>query len=59
MAFGTGMQAQNIDKRVTEEGLGNSDAVMERGILLPLHHGMTDSMFQRLHSEIENFLGNF
>ena len=50
---------KNIKKRVTEFGLSNSDAVMERGILLPLHHGMTDAMFERLHSEIENFIRNF
>ena len=50
---------KNIKKRVTEFGLSNSDAVMERGILLPVHHGMTDAMFERLHSEIESFIRNF
>ena len=50
---------RDIKKRVTKFGLQNSDAVMERGILLPLHHGMTDSMFERLHSSIEDFLYKF
>ena len=47
---------KNINKRVTKSGLKNSDAVMERGVLLPLHHGMTKQMFQKLHSTIEEFL---
>ena len=47
---------QNIEKITLENGYPNSDAVMERGVLLPLHHGMTDAMFDRLHSTIENFI---
>ena len=43
---------QNIEKITLENGYPNSDAVMERGVLLPLHHGMTDAMFDRLHSTI-------
>ena len=50
---------RDIKKRITKFGLQNSDAVMERGVLLPLHHGMTDSMFERLHSSIEDFLYKF
>tara|TARA_A100001011_G_C14318875_1_gene849427 strand:+ start:1152 stop:2345 length:1194 start_codon:yes stop_codon:yes gene_type:complete len=42
--------------RINKDGYPNADAVMERGVLLPLHHGMTDEMFDRLHHEIENFL---
>ena len=42
--------------RINKDGYPNADAVMERGVLLPLHHGMTDEMFDRLHNEIENFL---
>ena len=30
---------------------------MERGVL-PLHHGMTDQMFERLHKTIEEFIQN-
>ena len=37
----------------------NSDAVMERGVLLPVHHGMTDEMFNRLHETIHEFVANF
>ena len=46
----------NIKKRVMNEGYPNADAVMKRGVLLPLHHGMTEDMFVRLHSTIEEFI---
>ena len=46
----------NIDKRVRKEGYPNSDNVMERGVLLPVHHGMTDSMYIRLHETIRQFI---
>jgi hypothetical protein len=29
--------------------------LMARGVLLPLHHGMTESMFIRLHDTIHKF----
>ena len=48
---------KSVNYRVNKGGYPNADAVMERGVLLPLHHGMTDEMFERLHSEIDNFLG--
>ncbi len=47
---------KGIKKKVTKFGLGNSDAVMKRGVLLPVHHGMTDQMFIRLHETIEEFI---
>lgn len=47
---------KNIQKRVSQDGYPNSDAVMERGVLLPLHHGMTDNMFQRLHESIDRYV---
>ena len=47
---------KTIAKRVSEDGYPNADNVMERGVLLPLHHGMTESMFSRLHCTIEEFL---
>lgn len=50
---------KNIEKRVSKSGYPNSDAVMERGVLLPLHHGMTDSMFERLHTSIEKFIESY
>lgn len=46
----------NIKKRVMKAGYPNADAVMKRGVLLPLHHGMTEDMFARLHSTIEEFI---
>ena len=42
----------------SKKGFPNSDAVMERGVLLPLHHGMTNEMFERLHVTIETFIKN-
>ena len=43
-------------KRVSNNGLKNSDNIMKNGVLLPLHHGMTKDMFERLHSTINEFL---
>ena len=45
-----------IDKKTTKNGYPNADSIMERGVLLPLHHGMTNEMFERLHSTIEEFI---
>ena len=50
---------KNIIKRVTQNGLVNSDSVMERGVLLPLHHGMTQKMFDRLHSTIDELINMY
>lgn len=50
---------KTINKRVLDLGYPNADAVMKRGVLLPLHHGMTDEMFNRLHQTIEEFLTQF
>ena len=46
---------QNISSKILEEGYPNADRVMARGVLLPLHHGMTESMFSRLHDTIHKF----
>ena len=45
--------------KVSEDGYPNADAVMERGVLLPLHHGLKDSMFERLHATINEFIESF
>jgi len=45
--------------RVSEDGYPNADAIMERGVLLPLHHGLKDSMFERLHATINEFIESF
>ena len=46
---------KNVKYKTNKIGYPNSDAVMERGVLLPLHHGMTNEMFTRLHETIEEF----
>ena len=50
---------EGIEKRVTPNGLNHADEVMKRGVLLPVHHGMTNEMFNRLHETIEDFIGQF
>ena len=50
---------RNIQKRVTQRGLGNSDEIMKNGVLLPLHHGMTKKMFDKLHNTINKFIEEF
>tara|TARA_Y100000589_G_scaffold769_1_gene698 strand:+ start:191 stop:1390 length:1200 start_codon:yes stop_codon:yes gene_type:complete len=47
---------KDIKKVIRKEGYPNSDAIMERGVLLPLHHGMTNDMFDRLHNCIDEFI---
>jgi CDP-6-deoxy-D-xylo-4-hexulose-3-dehydrase len=49
---------KNVKYKEDKSGYLNSDAVMERGVLLPLHHGMTDQMFVRLHDTINEFIKN-
>ena len=50
---------KGITKKEIDSGYANADNVMKNGILLPLHHAMTDGMFDRLHSTIEEFLHEF
>ena len=50
---------RNVNYRTNNSGYMNSDSVMERGVLLPLHHGMTDQMFERLHKTIEEFIQKY
>ena len=47
---------KNIDKKISSAGLKNSDNVMKNGVLLPLHHGMTDDMFVRFQEVVEEFI---
>ena len=44
--------------KTVDQGYPNSDAIMERGVLLPLHHGLTEEMFKRLHKTIAEFIEN-
>ena len=50
---------KNIQKIVSNEGYPNADRIMKQGVLLPLHHGMTESMFERFHSTIKDFMSNY
>jgi CDP-6-deoxy-D-xylo-4-hexulose-3-dehydrase len=47
---------KNMVKKVLDSGYPNADRVMAQGVLLPLHHGMTDEMFERFQRVIEEFL---
>lgn len=42
--------------KVSEIGYKNADAIMERAFLLPVHHGLTEEMINRLHHTIDEFL---
>jgi len=51
---------QNISKKgFGGKGYPNADRVMAKGVLLPLHHGMTETMFIRLHATIDEFIGQY
>ncbi len=50
---------KDIEKRESKNGYPNSDAVMERGVLLPIHHGLTESMFKRFHETIDLFVNKY
>ena len=49
---------KDIKKRIRKEGYPNADSIMERGVLLPLHHGMTKKMFDKLHNCIDSFVSS-
>ncbi len=48
---------QGINKREVDSGYPNADRIMKRGVLLPLHHGLDNAMFKRLHETIDEFIG--
>ncbi len=47
---------RNLKIKKRDSPYVNSDNIMKNGVLLPLHHGMTDEMFSRLHTTIEDFM---
>ena len=49
----------NINKITRNQGYPNSDNVMKNGVLLPLHHGLTNEMFEKLHSVIDEFMKTY
>jgi CDP-6-deoxy-D-xylo-4-hexulose-3-dehydrase len=50
---------RGINFKVVDGGCPNADEVMKSGILLPIHHGLTEGMFNRLHLTIEKFISQF
>ncbi len=50
---------RGIKYRTIKGELENCDSIMERGVLLPIHHAMTNEMFLRLHSTIDNFISKY
>lgn len=50
---------KGVDHRVLDVGYPNADRVMQQGILLPIHHGLTDAMFERFQSVIEEFITQY
>ncbi len=47
---------KGLEYKAINGGFPNADSVMERSVLLPVHHAMTSAMFDRLHETIEDFL---
>lgn len=47
---------KGMNFRVIKGGCPNADQVMKSSILLPVHHGLTEEMFYRLHSTIQEFI---
>tara|TARA_B100000965_G_scaffold45070_1_gene33008 strand:+ start:1765 stop:2967 length:1203 start_codon:yes stop_codon:yes gene_type:complete len=50
---------KNIEKKFDENAYPNSDKVMKDGVLLPLHHGLSEDMFKRLHETIAYFVEQY
>ena len=50
---------KGIKFKVIDGGYPNSDNVMRNGILLPVHHGLTEEMFDRFYFSIEKFINKF
>jgi len=50
---------KNIPKRIMSKGYPNADCVMENGVLLPVHHGMTDEMFDYFFDKVISFIDSY
>ena len=48
-----------INFKVVDGGCPNADEVMRFGILLPVHHGLTEKMFNRFYSTIDKFISKY
>jgi CDP-6-deoxy-D-xylo-4-hexulose-3-dehydrase len=49
----------NINMKTLDSGYFNSDRVMKNGVLLPVHHGLTDEMFDRFYATIDEFIMSY
>ena len=49
---------KDIEKRVRSEGYPNADHIMKYGVLLPVHHGISDEMFEKFQQVIMLFIKN-
>ena len=47
---------RKINKRVSPDGYPNADYVMKYGVLLPVHHGLNNEMFDKIHKTIDSFI---
>ncbi len=50
------LKGQNF--KVISGGCPNSDNIMRNGVLLPLHHGLTEEMLKRFRSVVTEFIDN-
>lgn len=50
---------KGIKFKVIDGGCPNADNVMRNGILLPVHHGLTEEMFERFYFSIDQFINKF
>lgn len=46
---------RSIQAKVTKEGYREADRVMEGGVLLAAHHGLTQAMLDHVHRSFEDF----
>ena len=51
------MKGKNF--KICPLGLANADNIMRNGVLLPLHHGMSETMFERFREVVTNFVSSF
>ena len=45
--------------KITDSGYEQADNVMKNGVLLPVHHGLTDAMFARFQDTVSEFIKEF
>ena len=46
----------DILKKGEADNFPSADNIMRNGVLLPLHHGMTDEIFSSLNQTIDEFI---